>query len=91
MRGLDPDEKKTLEALIGFAGGSCNESCKEDRGGYTMTWEVVNRLLERGLVVSSPCSTDNRLTHISITGTGKYVLDLVLAELNGGGGGDGRS
>jgi DNA-binding MarR family transcriptional regulator len=41
---------------------------------------VVDRLVGRELVARSACATDRRITHVSLTGAGRRLLDAALPD-----------
>jgi hypothetical protein len=80
LRGLTPEEKSILEDLHRPI-GPCNEVECVPWNITQMSMAVINQLIERGLIVKSPCGCNDKLAHISITPTGVYVLDLIKSEV----------
>jgi DNA-binding MarR family transcriptional regulator len=75
--GLSPQQHQLLVAIRGHVGSeppTIGELAEALQIRHNSTVELVNRMVERGLVRREPSTVDNRRVHVLITADGDAIL-----------------
>jgi len=81
--GITPGQHLLLLQIAGCDDGTATTSTLVDRLAQTQSsvTELVQRAEQAGLVERAPSAEDGRVTHLSLTATGKAKLDEVHQAL----------